>query len=330
MKIAQRNQTARAAFTLIELLVVIAIIAILVGLLSAAVIRAFNKGAEVTARNDITQLSNAVGAFKQKFGVYPPSRLRLGLTPASYNFGTAYDQQLSTDSIQFIQHCFPRFADSWTAAGTGNASYWGWSIPAPGYVDLEGEQVLVFCLGGLQGNNGVNGVIGFSTNPRDPMTGGGGTIGPFYDFNGKVTRLVPLNQVSGQAPTAAGQWFVFLDPWKSPFAYFSSGKRRNGYNAYGPLAGCPNTFLTDCYTLGVWPYLDPNSNFLNADSFQIISAGPDLAFGQGSNPKAAPPVTWTPTTGQLSNSRLDMATQTTPTGLDDLSNFYDKALGISQ
>src|SRR2546423_1534370 len=84
MKLKQRKPARRAAFTLIELLIVIAIIAILVSLLSSAVIFALRKGNEVTARSDISQLTTAVGTFKQKLGILPPSRLRLCVKPSQY------------------------------------------------------------------------------------------------------------------------------------------------------------------------------------------------------------------------------------------------------
>jgi prepilin-type N-terminal cleavage/methylation domain-containing protein len=315
MKLVQRKQTRRAAFTLIELLVVIAIIAILVSLTAAAVVRALNNGNMLVARSDISQLSNAVGAFKQRFGVYPPSRLRLAMTPQDYPTGTAYDAQLSGDSIQFIQRCFPRFYDNWTK--NNNANYWGPSIPSGKYLDLEGEQCLVFCLGGVQGStNGIPGVIGFSTNPSDPMNITGDRIAPFFDFNAKSNRL----------NTSIGPFFAFNDPWGTPYAYFSSGKRRNGYNAYyaPPPATPAAAQQSDCTTLGVWPYGDPNNNYLNADSFQIISAGPDKTFGQGSNLTLSPPPTWSQT---IAGSTGVVAPGTA--GLDDLSNFYEKALGAN-
>jgi len=321
MKLAQHKQTTRAAFTLIELLVVIAIIAILVGLTAAAVFRAFVKGTEVTARHEITQLSTALGSFKQKFGVYPPSRLRLGTSPAVYPTGTPYDAQLSADSIQFIRHCFPRFYDTWVTGAPAN--YWSWPVPGTGYVDLEGDQVLVFCLGGLQVNNGgagPNGIQGFSTDPTNPMSAGGDRIGPFFEFK------------SAQLVAGSNGFFAYNDPWKTPYAYFSSGKRRNGYNAYYNAAGPAAAQVSDCASLNVWPYFDPNNLALNPETFQIISAGSDQVFGQGSNP-AVPGSAWTSKTGQTSAARLQMvppATNPAPaTGLDDISNFHGKLLGVS-
>jgi hypothetical protein len=162
-------------------------------------------------------------------------------------------------------------------------------------------------------------------------TGTPDRIGPFFNF------------ASGRLVAGGNGFFAYNDPWKTPYAYFSSGKRRNNYNAYYNPAGSGAALASDCATLGVWPYIDPNSNYMNPDTYQIISAGSNQAFGQGSNltlvPSGQSPaqqnLAWSsqgiPTNGgQTSKARLDLATQTNPVGLDDFSNFYDKALGISQ
>jgi prepilin-type N-terminal cleavage/methylation domain-containing protein len=60
-----------AAFTLIELLVVIAIIAILVGLLFPAFKAVQNQARQTQAKNDLTQIVNAVNAYYTDYGKYP-------------------------------------------------------------------------------------------------------------------------------------------------------------------------------------------------------------------------------------------------------------------
>jgi prepilin-type N-terminal cleavage/methylation domain-containing protein len=66
----QRQPTYRA-FTLIELLVVIAIIAILIGLLFPAFKAVQNQARQTQAKNDLTQIVNAVNAFYTDYGKYP-------------------------------------------------------------------------------------------------------------------------------------------------------------------------------------------------------------------------------------------------------------------
>jgi len=63
--------THARAFTLIELLVVIAIIAILVGLLFPAFKAVQNQARQTQAKNDLTQIVNAVNAFYTDYGKYP-------------------------------------------------------------------------------------------------------------------------------------------------------------------------------------------------------------------------------------------------------------------
>ena len=65
--------THARAFTLIELLVVIAIIAILVGLLFPAFKAVQNQARSTQAKNDLTQIVNAVNAFYTDYGKYPIS-----------------------------------------------------------------------------------------------------------------------------------------------------------------------------------------------------------------------------------------------------------------
>jgi prepilin-type N-terminal cleavage/methylation domain-containing protein len=61
----------KRAFTLIELLVVIAIIAILIGLLFPAFKAVQNQAKHTQAKNDLTQIVNAVNAFYTDYGNYP-------------------------------------------------------------------------------------------------------------------------------------------------------------------------------------------------------------------------------------------------------------------
>ncbi len=68
---------SKCAFTLIELLVVIAIIAILIGLLFPAFKAVQNQARQTQAKNDLTQIVNAVNAFYTDYGKYP---LAAGIT----------------------------------------------------------------------------------------------------------------------------------------------------------------------------------------------------------------------------------------------------------
>ncbi|HEY4272928.1 MAG TPA: prepilin-type N-terminal cleavage/methylation domain-containing protein [Candidatus Udaeobacter sp.] len=86
-----------AAFTLIELLVVIAIIAILVGLLFPAFKAVQNQARQTQAKNDLTQIVNAVNAFYTDYGKYP---LASGIT-TDYAYGPGGN--LATNETLFTE-----------------------------------------------------------------------------------------------------------------------------------------------------------------------------------------------------------------------------------
>jgi prepilin-type N-terminal cleavage/methylation domain-containing protein len=69
--VMQKSLGRSSAFTLIELLVVMAIIAILIGLLFPAFRAVQNQAKQTQAKNDLTQIVNAVNAFYTDYGKYP-------------------------------------------------------------------------------------------------------------------------------------------------------------------------------------------------------------------------------------------------------------------
>jgi prepilin-type N-terminal cleavage/methylation domain-containing protein len=219
-----QSRSRRSAFTLIELLVVIAIIATLVSLLLAGIFRAYLVVKDVSARNDVSQLGSAIAKFNDVFQTsYIPSKLVAGDGGPS---------------------------DAWLATAFPNA-------PA-GYfagLNLEGDQVLVWALGGLQ-QGGV--CVGFSSSPTAPLTApyaGEVRKGPFFNFN--PTRLYTRRAGGASYKDAYGQ---------QPYVFFSCNGPTNGYNA------------GDC-SVGPAPYQLPSGGYLKPDSFQILCAGRNGLWG---------------------------------------------------
>jgi prepilin-type N-terminal cleavage/methylation domain-containing protein len=79
------------AFTLIELLVVIAIIAILIGLFFPAFSAVQKQARKTQAKNDLTQIVNAVNAYYTEYGKYPVADADQGIEKT---FSTANRQLL--------------------------------------------------------------------------------------------------------------------------------------------------------------------------------------------------------------------------------------------
>jgi general secretion pathway protein G len=299
----RRTPPRRRGFTLIELMVVIGIIILLVSLLTGSIILAINKLDQVKTQREIGGLAASLKQFQSDFNLAapPPSRITLHPTLAQYTSSTA--TQLDIDSLAYLRKVWPRIF-------TGSTTTIAWGPNGTAFDNtLEGEECLVFFLGGMQVKNASNQwmCIGFSTDPTNPMNATvTGRKGPYYQFDS--TRLV-------QAPTTA-KFLMYLDAYSSnstgsPYAYFSSGKAANGYNAYTG---------SDCASLNggnLQPYYQPSGTtkqYYNADTFQIISAGKDQLFGPGGQ--------WQASIGPA-NPAL------TPNGADDQSNFYDSKLGVT-
>jgi len=301
MKLNDRK-SPRPGFTLIELLVVMAIIAILVSLTAAAVMKILSKRPEVLRRSEISQLGPDISQFKAKFNVdYMPSFFVLRSNITQYNLS----DKLEADSLLFLRKMF---GDRVGIDSSGNVIQLAWggydangnplTIPDGQRVILTGDQCLVFFLGGIiVGNSPIVDCTGFSIDKRNPTLPGGDRIQPFFKFEQK--RLVK----------GANGFYSYNDPYGVPYAYFSSYKVTGGYNRYvnySPNPGTVPVYGPECPTLGVSPYYSANGKYYNANTFQLISAGPDQAFGPGGQ--------WTP--GAVSG----------PTA-DDMSNFADVVLG---
>ena len=107
IRLMRSLQTNKRAFTLIELLVVIAIIAILIGLLFPAFKAVQDQAKKTQAKNDLTQIVNAVNAFYTEYGKYPMS------TGAD----TTYGSTTPNSNVLYVLR-----ADPTTANGNPNAN----------------------------------------------------------------------------------------------------------------------------------------------------------------------------------------------------------------
>lgn len=275
MRFLNRQPAERRGFTVIELLVVIAIIGILVALAASAIMPLIGKGPVVQNVNDIRQLAVALETFKSEFKTYPPSHIFLSNDPSVYTSSGA--PPLLQESYSYLTHIWPNLYRPHVDPATGTTTVtpvdWG---NAQGL--LQGDQCLVFFLGGLQT---ASGPVGFSTNSYNPMLPpamtGETRKGPYFNFDS--TRLfVP----SDRKPPFNSTAFVYLDVYLTkPYAFFSSPKGANRYNAAPLGTGLP---AGDCPSLGVSPFVKNATVpllFYNPDTFQIVSAGADKTFGPG-------------------------------------------------
>jgi prepilin-type N-terminal cleavage/methylation domain-containing protein len=291
---SRRNQ--RGAFTLVEMVVVLLIIAIMASLVVSVTVNVTNQMTQAQTRTEISQLEVALRAFMSDYGLSdpPPSYLILNET-----------SPLSTPSAAFLQKVFGK-----NLGAQGSVDWNGDGVPN-GPWTLEGEQCLVFYLGGIPTTPGLGGFSpqGFSTNNMNPAMPGGKRKGPYYTF--QVARLVPLTSYN----PAASPFPVYLDPWQvkigpKPYAYFSSNGINNGYTG------------ANCVSIGAAPYfITGTTQFTNPNTYQIISAGKDGVFGTAG---------WIPASGvpPVPPSNPNAAGQ--PAGADDQANFSSTLLGQGQ
>jgi prepilin-type N-terminal cleavage/methylation domain-containing protein len=294
MRYPVRTKT-KAGFTLIELLVVIAILAILMGLVTAGVIKYLDNIPKTQTVNDINQLGMAMETFKSKYGVYPPSTIFLSNIQA--DFAAAPN---GPASLAYLSAIWPRL--NWSAGIDWSG---GQGVIPAGGITLEGDQCLVFFLNGPGGANAA----GWSINPTNPTQAGGPRVGPFFEF--PLDRLLPYPHPATSQPAAVSAMFPsFWDRYAvtsvskgKPYAFFCSGRSAGGYGPH-------------CPSLGVIPYVQNNGQFYRNNSLQIISAGKDMNFGPGGP--------WPPSATNGGN----IAAYTNGFGVDDLANFSGDMLGV--
>jgi prepilin-type N-terminal cleavage/methylation domain-containing protein len=301
-------KTARRGFSLIELLVVIAIIAVLVGLLLGGVLSLMGKPEDIQNRKDISDLNGKVEEFKAKFGVYPPDKVVLSNNLADYSnpaLDPAYPK-LGQDSLNILTKIWPKLDVT--------KANWAGGNPVTYPVILEGDQCLVFFLGGLQSLN-PPGCLGFTDSVTNPVAiPSTSNKVSFYNFvNARLYQRNP------NVP-----FLSYKDAYGvQPFAYFAA----RGKNYYGNERACQSLGVSPYYTLkktGTFTI----TQYINPDSFQIISAGRDKAFGKAVGPAGANIMPFNIAPGQGS---WDSNTPSVdPSGRDDQSNFSGAQLGLPQ
>lgn len=342
----------RSGFTLVELIVVIAIIIILMALTIGVISRIWQSMDETRTKVEEGKLAEAMIQFKTTFGKYPPSKIILCTAAGRYAtlIGGSDGPEmarLASSSVDYLQGIFPGIDLT-----VGHAWVPGVSGPANGYYMLEGNECLVYFLGGINMNGSYTGFNTNKTNPTLPTTTG--RLGPFFSFDSARLKVVSGSQAN---PLSVGRFPSYSDYWGTAYAYFAA--RSPGMNTYvhpsspliGSLSAAGQTVLSDCvYLCGAFcPYYESRTDlalpgagganwppamtanigvtYFKNDSFQIVSAGRDKAFGSGGHYYPRDPensafnyADGSLTTGNAANDAIKKA------NFDNVTNFSETNL----
>lgn len=245
------QHSAKNGFTLLELLIVIVIIAVLMSLILPALSGVRRRANIVAVQTEMKQIEQALTTFENRFGSLPPSSLTI---PAAGDpWGVA--------SRSAVRGMWPQFNFA-TNGGLGN----------PDVINLNGAECLVFFLGGVQSGTVDSPVIsGFSKNASTPWTLSQTPEGPFMEFD--LARISDVDNDNA---------FEYLteDGATAPLLFLSSqGKRYNTTNAAGfddyDVFTDASKNMSSCYMDAT------GSKPQRSDSYQLIHAGEDGAYGAG-------------------------------------------------
>jgi prepilin-type N-terminal cleavage/methylation domain-containing protein len=253
----------RTGFSLIELLVVITIIAVLMGLVLAAVLKVRDVGPRATTTSQMGAIGNAIGTYKgsasfgnAKYippgsynntassinvagitvppGTWGPFRLRDAYPPA--NTAALGQPDINSFEAQYIIQVFGvRPTPSTSPSTPGQPCIV--TLGNPGLSEnLDANQTLTFFLCGIPNVQGTGAVFtGFSSNSQQPFTPRATPTetrrSVNFDPSGGSKQAYQVDTING--------FPRLVDGWGTPFAYFAAYNGQT--NAYNPLNLTPGS-----------------------------------------------------------------------------------------
>jgi Tfp pilus assembly protein PilE len=318
------------------MLVVIAIIAILAALITPAIFQAMWTARQSRIKTEVDQIASGFEAFKAKYGSYPPANLTIN------SAGTN-----NPALVAFVAKAFPRYTLT-TASSLGAQIYTDLNLTGAyqascDTTNFNPQRALAFWLSGL------------SPDVTDPFNHNNVNVTrtPFFTFD--PTRLIDSSTSAAAIPgtTPIGR-MVYNAPYGSTaYAYFD-------YQSYGSLpttstASCSpvtttvgpmfastgtgttsvtgtstQTLLTNGTGFVVPYFADVNGNgtidlgesYCKPNSFQVISAGQDGAFGSSTTGLGSPTV---PSGETYRLFPIGVGYDPAGTDGDNLTNFNEKS-----
>ncbi len=269
---------AKRAFTLVELLVVIVIIGLLMGLLLPAVNGVRRSARKAAAAIEISQLDFALKSLKEKYGEYPP------------DFADVDREAAMRQVRRFIAKVWPRCTRL-------PRDFRGTELPS----QFNAGTALVFWLGGnydrtqdLATGRWIIQHVGFSADPTNPfdVDAAGDPLpatappGDPARSASRVNRFFPFpnDRLTGSPVANFAFWpKTYFQPTSGAgYVYFRAESKSYGLQTYTKPSGevvvisGGKGFPTLAYGAIVDGRVStPVLSWLNTDSYQIRSCGPD-------------------------------------------------------
>ena len=286
----QRRFGSRSGFTLTELLIAMTVIAILAGMLMAAVIPAMSSARRTAILMEMKQIEQSLENFKTHHGFYPPSWVRI-----------SNSANPPTTLLKYINRLAPNNREGEVVSGSNRRIDLWWQNVGQN-IDHATGQDLVFWLSGMLKNKQypiTNGVAPGSY----PTTYDDATLerDVFYEFKGE--QLVENGLVASYMQQANTE---------APFLYIDARSYNNGTSYDGYYV--QNNIGT------------PFRSYENPKSFQLVGFGLDgkpggsTENGTGNGYACACLVT-------SANLAYKAQFPQRGSGLDNITNFVGEGVG---
>lgn len=243
----------RSAFTLVEMLVVLGIIVVLAALFIPVASTAVSRTRNFNMTAEISQISQAVEAYKKERGDYPPS---MGEIDASGNSLYLPATRYTSVCERHLRKCYPKM--------TAAEKDFFYDNIAP---RITGDEALVFWLSRTMNDE------------RQPFTSRGNNAKKYYDF--QPDRLIDFdsdpfvgNFPDGQPGRIDLASYRATFAGETPYVYLESRTYVMHRQPQYAVSGMVQAYFNDTAASAFNQKL-----YMNDTTFQIICAGQDREFG---------------------------------------------------
>lgn len=247
-----RRYLTRPGFTIVELLVVMTVIAILVGMLMAAVIPAMSAAKRARILMEMKQIEQSIENFKTKNGFYPPSWVKFRAAAALQQNENDGDIAAANYLLQYINRIAPNNQEGVGNPGSRPIDAW-WQAVGKNVDHREGQD-LVFWLSALSKNKQFPLTNDGTATPKNAYDDQTYEREVFYEFKSAQLEIDGLAATYMQQPGDLAP-FLYIDAKSYPILAGKTESEEDGFTGYyvqnpnGKSFENPKTFQLICWGL---------------------------------------------------------------------------------